>query len=217
MSHGHGERRAGLARRIAMGVVLACLLGATLAASAVARPSRTDSTFTAIDARSGKALPHDPVLHRGQRVIVTVRGFASHASVRVALVRVHFYGTVRADRHGHVGFPFAVPRTLRSGRHVLIFSGLPAALERASPKPQHGTETRDPQVFVVTVPFDPPWPFRLGAATPHPPPSHGTGGQHGSHGGGTSFTGVDIAALVLAALLVLAVGVAASCVARRHH
>jgi hypothetical protein len=211
-----------------VGVVLACLLGGTLAAaSAVGRPKQPIPTFTAIDARTGHVLPQDPLLRRAQRVIVTVCGFAPHTPVRVALVRVRFYGAVRADRRGYVVFRFTVPRTLRNGRQVLIFSGLPRAAQRPAPRRHPASRTRDPQVVAVTVPFDPPWPFRLGGAPPpHPPstappstappttapPSHATGGEHG----GTSFTGADVAGLVFVAVLLLAVGVALSYARRRR-
>jgi hypothetical protein len=71
----------------------------------------------------------------------------------------------------------------------------------------------------VTVPFDPQWPFHLGGPTRTPPSSsasHGTGGGHGQHGGGTSFTGVDVLGLLAAALVVIGAGVALLRLGRRR-
>jgi hypothetical protein len=207
-----------MARRIAVGIALGCLIGGTLAASALARSSHRDATFTAVETGTGRVLPHDPLLHGGETVVITVRGFAPHAGVTIGLVGVRLFGVVSADRFGHVGYRYTVPRSMRDGRHVLIFSGLPASLVKPKPHKRKSTRARDNQAFDVVVPFDPPWPFRLGGAPPPStsPPSthrgHGTGGQHD----GTSFTGVEILGLVAAALLALVAGAAILQFARRR-
>lgn len=200
------QYRAGLVLRIAAAGVLVCLLGGTLAASALARSSGPGDP-SAVDAATGRTLPVDPVLRRGERVILTVRGFAAHAGVQVALVHHRLYGSVRADRRGRVVYRYTMPCSLRDGSYELSFSGLGAHYPRGKQRQHRGTGTPDPQNVEVTVPFDPPWPFRLGGAAGHPPPSRGVGGVHTQHGG-TSFTGVDTGALAAAALLSLGAGAA---------
>jgi hypothetical protein len=212
-SHGNDAmRRVSTARRIGViGAVLSCALLTLVSASAHANVPQPP-TITAVDARTGHQLPANPMLHPGDRVILTVRGFAYRAVVVVALVGVRHLSTLRADDGGVAVYTFTVPSWMQRGQHTLIFSG-PAPPAKPQPFQLGGSRPRhDLQAFQVTVPFDPPWPFRLGAGS-------GTGGVHQGPGGGggpPSETGTNLAPLLAIGSAALIIGVLVLVVGRRR-
>ena len=202
----HGDdamRRVATARRIGIvgGVMTCVLLTLTSASAHTYRPHRP--AVTAVDARTGEQLPANPLLQPGSRVILTVPGFASRTHVVVALVGVRQLGSLRADRRGAVVYLYTVPGRLGRGQHTLIFSGPapPAGSPASHPTRSRPRRARAP--FVVTVPYDPNWPFRTGR-----PAQHGTGGEHqhrpgdqhgtqGSSAGPPSATGINLVPLLI--------------------
>ena len=218
----HGDdamRRVSTARRIGIGgVVLICVLLTLTSASARAyRPH--SPAITAVDARTGEQLPDNPMLHTGSRVILTAPGFASRTHVLVALVGVRQLATVRADRRGVVGYVYTVPDWLGRGQHALIFSGPAPPAGQPSRNPTRSRPTRARAPFVVTVPYDPHWPFRTGR-TSH----HGTSGEHhhrpgeqkGGSAGPPSATGIDLLPLLIIGPAAIILGGLVLAAGRRH-
>lgn len=215
----HGDdamRRATAARRIGVvGAVLSCVLLTLTSASARAyRPHQPP--VSAVDARTGKQLPPNPLLHHGSRVILTVPGFAPRTKVVVALVGVRHIGTMRASRRGFVVYRYTVPNWLRPGHHTLIFSGPAPPTKHRPAKPVRSRPRKDRQSFVVTVPYDPPWPFRTGAQQRDP---GGPAGHHGTSGGSVgppSATGMNLLPLLVIGSAAIVLGGIALATGRRR-
>lgn len=214
----HGDdamRRATAARRIGVvcGLLICALL--TLAAASALAVARHEPPVTAVDARTGRKLPPDPLLRPGSRVVLTVPGFAPRTKVVVALVGVRHLGTVRASRRGVVVHPYTVPGSLRAGRHRLIFSGpAPPAPDPSGRPPLR----RAAAPFVVIVPYDPSWPFRTGQ--PHTGGAHNhRPGPHGTAGGAVgppAQTGIDLLPLLVIGAVAIVAGGAALAAGRRR-
>jgi hypothetical protein len=215
----HGDdamRRARVARRIGVvGGVLICVLLSVSAASAHSFAPRKPAV-TAVDARTGKHLPANPVLHHGDRVILIAPGFAGRTRVVVALVGVRHLATVRSDGRGVVRYAFTVASRLHRGRHTFIFSG-PAPPTHTRPgQPSPSRPRRDRQTLMVTVPYDPPWPFRLGGGSGTAGQGGHRGDQHHPTGGPPAGTGTDLLPLVVIGSAALVLGIAALRASRRR-
>ncbi|MGN6609593.1 MAG: hypothetical protein ACTHMS_21610 [Jatrophihabitans sp.] len=191
--------------------------------AALAGATQPPGGVSIIDPRNGHRLPADPLLHRGEQVIVQVDGFRPAAQVVVGLVGVRRLGTVTADASGTASYRFTVPEALARGRYALILSGPPAATSTAGrfTTPPGHDPTRALGDVRVTVPLDVDAGFRLGprlgvsgvdsSSTP-PPHGHSGRGGHGVDGqgtGGTSSTGVDSALLLALAAALVASGLVA--------
>ena len=177
-----------------------CLLG-TLAGSALARPSGTPAAVTAVEAKNGHRLPGNPVLHRGEEVIVTAAGFAPGADVTVGLVGVQLFGTTPANGDGAAVYQFTVPRSIVPGQHALVFSGAARSTQGA----QRGGNV------VVQVPLTEKWPFRT-------PGRHGTEGTHAGreHGTNPSGTGTNVLLPLLLGLAAVLLGALVTAAGRRR-
>jgi hypothetical protein len=209
-SCGRRLRRAKLVRRGAVGIVAAIALLALVAGSALASSAKEDDAVTAI-ARSGHTLPENPMLHGGDRVVVTATGFASGADVTVGLVGVRLFGHIPADRRGRVVYAYTIPTSIGSGQHSLIFSGLAMSTSGGNLSSAPSSATKAPAPFIVTVPLTEQWKFRT-AGKPSQLPSlgvSGTGAHRGhDHGRGpTAFTGFDALGVVIVGLAAVAGGV----------
>ncbi|MDT4923752.1 MAG: hypothetical protein QOG01_1465 [Pseudonocardiales bacterium] len=199
VDHAEGREawRGVLARRAAFAGIAAAVLAGVVTASALARSSGAGGVVSAVEASTGHHLPANPMLQAGERVLVTVRGFAPAAPVTVGLVGVRLLGAVVAGSAGAVVYPYAVPRSIGPGQHALVFSGA-AAPTAAAP----------PGNVEVTVPLTTQWPFRTsGRPTRRPSGASSSGGvagvAHGRGHGPTAFTGVDVLGPVAAGVVAL--------------
>jgi hypothetical protein len=197
----HAERREArrgvLARRAAFAGIAAAVLAGVVTASALARSSGSGGVVSTVEASTGHHLPANPMLHAGERVLITVRGFAPAAPVTVGLVGVQLLGPVVAGSAGAVVYPYVVPTSIGSGQHALAFSGAPAP-----------TSAAPPGNVDVTVPLTTQWPFRTAARPTGRPPgassSHAIAGAgSGRSHGRTAFSGVDVLGLVVAGVVAL--------------
>jgi hypothetical protein len=200
-----------LARGATVGFVVLIALLVLLAGSALASSPKDDDAVTAIDARSGHTLPENPMLHGGDRVVVTATRFASGADVTVGLVGLRLFGHVSADQRGRVVYAYTIPTSIGSGQHSLIFSGLAMSTSGGNPSSAPSSATKAPAPFIVTVPLTEQWKFRT-PGKPSQSPSlgvSGTGAHRGhDHGDGpTALTGFDALGLVIVGLAAVAGGV----------
>ena len=114
-------------RAIFLATAVAAIASATglAVASATAPapvPLATDLILT--DMRA-VPLETDPLLAPGERVIVTVRGFAPDTPVKIAPTTLVAVPTVRANVDGTIRIVYQVPRGLPRGEHVFALSGVP--------------------------------------------------------------------------------------------
>jgi len=153
----------------------------------------------------GVVLPPDPLLRRGDRVQLTITGFGPRAHLTVRLGTTAL-GTYVADASGRVQFTFVVPGYGKGG-YVVAAVGTPP-LRTLTPSYEPTEATRDPQGVEAIVPTLGIFTFRLDpgipSTSPHPSTSAGGGGTSGIAGGssgtgGLGHTGVDVAALLIAA------------------
>jgi hypothetical protein len=203
-------------RRTAAGlaIALASLLSGAVAA-AVAPPQSTSNVTAYGD--FGRRLPADPGLFVGDRVRLVVTGFAANVSVSVHVQGTSRTVTAHAGRTGILEYLFVVPR-LPNGHYVLAFVGTPP-LRRPPPwRTASASPGSDVANIVAVVPRIGLFPFRIvdpgsgvdGQSASNP----GSGGGAGV--GGLSDTGADIGGPLLLALVLLAVGIAAIILGRRH-
>ncbi|HKC26811.1 MAG TPA: hypothetical protein VKB75_02255, partial [Jatrophihabitans sp.] len=194
-----------LTRRLAIGaLVVPALVFAAAASSALASSAHQEPAgVTAVDVRSGHALPDDPVIRAGEKIRLVAGGFAPQARVVVGLVGVGLFGSVVSDGAGQALYTYVVPESLRRGSYRLIFSG-PVASSSA----RSGTSRPAAGVIQVTVPLVDQWPFRIQGAS-GARPSLGVSGAEQSRGaehGPTSNTGSDVLDLLAVGLLAVGVG-----------
>jgi hypothetical protein len=193
--------------------LLLTLVGASALPHAPHKPP-----VTAVDARTGKQLPPNPLVQHGSQVVLTVPGFAPRTQVVVALVGARHLGTVRAGRRGVVRYPFTVPRRLRHGHHILIFSGpAPASVyRRRPPKTVHPLPRWDPQTIMVAVPYDPPWSFRTGPPPRTRPPGDPEHRTQGGAAGPPAETGIDLLLLAVVGPVAIILGAFVFAAGRRR-
>lgn len=107
------------------GAVVAVALVSSSGTSAAVTPT-SDDKLVATDARAN-LLGADPTLHRGDLVILSVRGFRPGAEVTGRLVGAVPDLTVPpAGADGATRLVYRVPRTATPGRHIIALTGAPA-------------------------------------------------------------------------------------------
>lgn len=189
------------------GLALAAQVGgAGVAASAAARPD----TEPAARATAGQLLPQNPVLLRGQQIDVVADGFAARATVAVRLAGTQESSDAQADGRGVLRLRYAVARSLADGAYVLTLVGAPGAPTSGVVREHDQPPARDDSPFIFLVPRVWLFHFRVAATTgSHQPPA-------GSGVGGVAYTGVDVAALLALAAVVIAIGLLVLRTARRR-
>jgi hypothetical protein len=187
---------------VLVGFGLVALAGGAGFAAAAAPRSATEPTAIG---RNGQVLPSHPVLLRAQQILVRAEGFAPTASVAVRLAYSSSTSYASADGRGIVMVHYTVDPALAYGPYVLTLVGAPGS--SASSTPQEG----DDSPFLFLVPRVWLFQFRVAASTGtvRPPPG-------GSGVGGVAYTGVDIAALLALAAIVLVLGGVVLRTARRR-
>ena len=125
-------RRPGLRARwlVAGTVVLATVVGFDLATVASAAPTRSAAPAAAVN---GEVVGGDPTVRPGQRIELTVAGFAPDAAITVGLTGAAPATATadHADGRGELHARYTVP-ALTSGDYLLVISG-PGAADPASP------------------------------------------------------------------------------------
>jgi hypothetical protein len=151
----------------------------------------------------------NPVLLRGQQIVVHAAGFAPRAQVAIRLANTVQYSYAAADGTGTLTLRYTVDSHLADGAYVLTFVGAPGASPSGTPQEHDVPPLRDDSPFVFLVPRVWLFHFRVTASggDTHPPPP-GTGG--------IAYTGVDIAALIALGAVVLVIGVLVLRTARRR-
>jgi hypothetical protein len=122
-------------------------------------------------ARNGETLGRHPSLAPGQRVVLTVAGFAAHASVDLRIAcRPEIIAPSTADAGGRTAIVFTVPGSLPAGAYLFTISG-PAATAGGGNDVPRGN-AGNVEVGVPRVAF---YPFSMqGPGTPPvslPPPT----------------------------------------------
>jgi hypothetical protein len=204
------------ARPGALLLALVVALSVVPITSAVAAPPAPRPTANVtVRGPGGHKLGPDPVLRAGAAVDVTVRGLDASTLTQAILApdgrSFAFPSSGNGVTHAH----FVVPSGLRAGQHTLLFVAevghtTSDAASRSSVMRGGGTMT-----VIATVPHSGRFPFKTA------PRGLGTAGASaGPHGGWwsgvTSRTGIDLLAMLAAALLALALGAGLTTVARRR-
>jgi hypothetical protein len=170
----------------------------------------------------GRILPPDPLLVRGERIQLTVTGFAPHAVLQVRLGASTDLGEYRADATGRIVFTVVIPNAIDRGTYIIVAVGGPP-ISSTTPSGATATGTADRQLLEAVVPTLGLFTFRVDPghssappSSPHTSPSSSVGptgasssagsSGTGSSGTGPAHTGVDVAALLLIALIGLVSG-----------
>jgi hypothetical protein len=208
------------------GIALVLVPIADAASTASPKPS---SNLIAVGP-GGHRLAADPVLRAGERISVTITGFARSTSVTAVFVNTTIRRRYRADGRGDLHVLVILPAG-SAGNHEIVFVGAPRtgvkvatrptgpSLASGGPSPASGGNVE------VVVPLLATFPYRLGPTGPPRRSGHGVeatsttrpAGASGSGAGGLSRTGVDIAALLALAVAAIAAGLGAVRAGRRHH
>jgi hypothetical protein len=177
--------------RRATGVVLAGLV-LLLGAAPDANAGGGETIGVAVPGRVACASAD---LHPDQTVRCTIAGFGATEQVDVTLLST--VGSVTTDAQGGATYDFTVPHDIAAGSYTLTFTG--AKSEAV------GVFAFTVSVAVVSPTTAPP---TTAPPTTAPPTS--------TSGGGLALTGVDVLAMVAAALALLAAGAALTVFVRRR-
>ena len=212
------RRRASLGAA-GLGLIAMMLLTVLPGASASGWTQSANLTAT----RHGVTLAQNPLLQPGDVVQLVGTGFARGAPVTERLAGSAAGTHLKADGQGVLHFTYRVPAYQPKDAYLLTFAGDPPAGSSLPPPVASGPG--DHQDVIVTVPNVGFFPYRVDpGATGTPSPSttasisaSATSTSGGSHGaGGIAYTGVDVAALVVIALVFMVPGVVAAIGGRRR-
>jgi hypothetical protein len=153
-------------------------------------------------------LPVDPVLVRGQQILVRASGFAGGADVAIRLANTSQTRHAPADANGVLVLRYAVGLQAAYGTDVLTFEGAPAVSATPIPQEHDALPLRDDSPFVFLVPRVWLFHFRVDRTT-------GNQRRPPTSGGGIAYTGADVAALLALGVVVIAIGVLILRTARR--
>lgn len=188
------------------GLALAAQVGgAGFAAAAATRPDIEPT----VRAAAGQLLPMNPVLLRGQQVVVRADGFAAATRVAIRLAGTAPTNYAHADDAGVLTLHYPIATSLADGAYVLTLVGSPGAPTSGTPQDDDAPPSRAGSPFVFLVPRVWLFHFQVAASTgSHRPPT-------GSGTGAIAYTGVDVLALLAIAAGLVAIGALIVRTARR--